>query len=116
MRGATLGVAVALLAVACGMVPPLGGRQIAARVTNISAVPVELGIKTSEGFVQGAVQPASLPPGATRTVTFFVPEEDDYWIMVNTTDMFDGRDIDETCRDFRMEVNPDGSGSIGCTP
>ena len=40
MRGAALGVALAVLGAACGMVPLTGGRQLVAEVTNTEAFPV----------------------------------------------------------------------------
>lgn len=114
MRGALLGVALAVLAAACGLVPPPGSRQVTAEVTNLSMVPVALSVKTDAGVIVGAVQGPSLQPRGTGRFTFFLPPGEDYWIMVNATSMFPGSDIDPTCQHFQMEVNTDGSGGIGC--
>ena len=118
MRGAALGVAVAVLAAACGVVPLPGGRQLVADVTNTEAFPVLLTIETPNG-VQGAVQPASLPARGRGMVTFFLPPGDDWWINVNGSNMFpasDVNDISESCvgGKLSMEVSANGSGGIGC--
>ena len=114
MRGALLLIALAVLAAACGLLPPPGSRQVTAQVTNLSAVPVALSVKTDAGVIQGAVQGPTLPPRATGGFTFFLPPGEDFWIMVNATPMFPGSDVDPTCQRFTMDVNTDGSGGIGC--
>jgi hypothetical protein len=119
-RAAALGLALTILAAACALtteVPPPGTRMVEAQVTNTGAVPITLGVRSSAGMLRGAAQPASLAARATQNVRFFVPAGDDWWITVNDAGMFPGSDanvyIRQGCRLF-MEVNPDGSGGIGC--
>jgi hypothetical protein len=97
----------------------MGTRPVTYRVTNESAIPVTLSVKTPRGLLPGAVSPAALPPGGTGWITFYLPPGTDYWIMVNDTSMFPGEDVvtysPETCRgELVMQVNVDGSGGIGC--
>ncbi len=114
MRGALVGIALAVVAAACGLIPSPGSRAVTAQVTNLSAVPVAMSIKTDTGVIQGAVQGPTLPPRGTGRFTFFLPPREDFWIMVNETPMFPGSDLDPTCGLLQMEVNVDGSGGIGC--
>jgi hypothetical protein len=121
LRSVTLGVALSVLAAACALLePPVPPGTVAthARVKNLENVPVVLAVKMPTGDVlPGAVQPASLPAGATAQVTFYLPPSGDWWITVNGSGMFDAADIREMgssgCT-LDMEVSTDGHGGLGC--
>ena len=67
-------------------------------------------------MLPGAVQPTSLQARAVGNVTFYLPPGENWWIAVNGVQMISGSDAVEyiQCPGRFMEVNPDGSGGIGC--
>ena len=85
-RAILLNVALSVLATACGLVeppPPAGTRMIEAEVRNLTARPLQLGVSTPTGDLAGSAQPASLLPGATTRVTFYVPMQGDWTIVLD---------------------------------
>ena len=103
----------------CSLMQPAGARPIVVQVTNTALVPVLLTIESPAGVLPGAVQPSTLPAGGKGEFTFFLPQGDDWSIMVNGWPMFSSSDLSPdvvgSCGSFMMEVSPDGGGAIGCT-
>ena len=119
MRAAASLLVLIVLLTGCSLMQPAGTRPVVAHVTNTALVPVVLTIESPTGVLEGAVRPSTLPAGGKGEVTFFLPQGDDWWIMVNGTPMFPASDVNQyavdTCGSLMMEVSPDGGGGIGCT-
>ena len=99
LRSVTLSVALSVLAAACALVEqpvppvPLGTTPVQVQVRNLSDAPVgELGVKV-RGGMQHAAQPPSVPGDSTTTVTFYVPNDGEWWIAVNGIGVVEGQDF-----------------------
>jgi len=93
LRSVTLGVALTVLAAACGLVeepppPSTGPGPFQVQIWNTRADPVELTITTPEDMavVGGVVRPALLPALSETTVTFHVPIRGEWALAVNGVD------------------------------
>jgi hypothetical protein len=74
-----------MLAAACALVeqppPPPGTQRVEVEVENTTQGLMVFGVTTSKAIVHGAAYPATLAPGATAVVTFYVPVEG-FWRIV----------------------------------
>ena len=104
LRAVALSVAVFGLAEACALTsppPPAGTIPIHVEVHNMMARPAELTVRPPAGMVPGpplpgAVQPPSLPAGASTDVTLWVPTAGRWWIFLQDSDLvISGEEIDE---------------------
>ena len=76
LRSVTLGLALFLLAAGCALIeppPPPGTVKFQVEVRNASRDRYELVVETDGRAVDGSVQPASVAPGSSASVTLSVP-------------------------------------------
>ena len=97
LRRLALGFVIAALAAACALVdplPPAGTVLVQLAVHNAASQPAELAVTSGAGNpLPDAVQPPSLPPGATADVRFFVPMGSGWTITVNGQDLILSSDV-----------------------
>lgn len=131
LRSVTLGIAWSLMASACALVePPVppGTYPVEAEVRNSSARPVEFTVVRAAGGalpggnqITGAVQPASVPAGASGTkVIFHLPTDGQWLINIPGWGEIEGKDFDSflalQCRPLQIYFDADGGwGWPGCT-
>ena len=116
-----LGIAVSVLAAACALVeplPPAGTILVQLEVRNGASRPAELGVTSGAGNpLPDAVQPPSLPPGATADVRFFVPMTSGWTITVNKQDLILSTDLrgrSGAIQDIGIDVDQQGNSSWWC--
>jgi hypothetical protein len=120
LRAPALGVALALVAVACALVeppPPPGTRMVEAQVRNNWPDVVVPVVKTPAGVIPGAVQPATLPPLSTTTVRFFVPLGGEWSVGLNPGNDIPASDFNQISKPGcapSIEIGDDGSYGYGC--
>ena len=121
MRRLALGIAVSVLAAACALVdplPPPGTILVQLEVHNGATRPADLGITSGANRpVPDAVQPPSLPPGATADVRFYVPMTSDWTITVNNQDLILSSDLrgrSGAIEDIGIDVDPQGNITWWC--
>ena len=122
LRRLALGVAISVLAAACALIdplPPAGTILIQLEVHNAAARPAALGVTTAAGGpLPDAVQPSSLPAGATADVRFYVPMTSDWTITVNKQDLIlrsDLRGRTGMIEDIGIDVDQQGNVSWWCS-
>jgi|SoiMethySBSTD1v2_1073268.scaffolds.fasta_scaffold598413_1 hypothetical protein len=125
LRAGALGVALAVLAAACALAeppPPAGTRVVQAQVESDWPQPITPVVKTPAGTMQGAVQPATLPPRSTTTMTFYVPITGEWSVTFNPGVEIGGIDLDRNynrgskggCTIPSIIIGDDGSYGQGC--
>ena len=121
LRRLALGIAVSFLAAACALMdplPPAGTILVQLEVHNAAPRPAELGVTSGAGGpLSGAVQPPSLPPGATADVRFFVPMTSGWTITVNKQDLILSSDLHGrtgVIQDIGIDVDQQGGITWWC--
>ncbi len=123
LRSVTLGVAMSVLAAACALVEPpvppvpAGTIPLQVQVQNMRQEPAELTVRTRDGVLAGAVQPATLPGNSTTDVTFYAPPGE-WSIRVNGSSLGPrGNDLSGVIRTGcspLIGLEADGGFSFGC--
>jgi hypothetical protein len=125
LRAGALGVALGVLAAACALVeppPPAGTRVVQAQVESEWPQPITPVVRTPAGVMQGAAQPATLPPRSTTLVSFYVPITGEWSIGLNPGVEVNGVDLDRNsnrgskggCTIPSIVIGNDGSYGQGC--
>jgi hypothetical protein len=123
LRSVTISVALAVLAAACALVeppappPPAGTVPLQVQVQNMRREPAKLTVRTPEGDLAGAVQPATLSGDSTTDVTIYAPPGE--WSFRINGSSFDilGNDLPGVIRNGCspvFEVGADGGYAAGC--
>jgi hypothetical protein len=123
LRSVTLSVALAVLAAACALVeppappPPAGTVPLQVQVQNMRREPAKLTVRTPEGDLAGAVQPATVPADSTIDVTIYAPPGT--WSFRINGSSFDilGNDLPGVIRNGcspLIGLEADGEYSVGC--
>ena len=123
LRSVTLGLAWSVLVAACALVepppplPPAGTIPLQVQVQNMRGEPAELTVRTSDGVLAGAVQPATLPGNSTIDVTLYAPPGE-WSIRVNGSSLGPrGNDLVGVIRTGcfpLIGLTDDGGFSFGC--
>ena len=96
---------------------PQGTETIEAEVRNLSAEQLTPTVTTDTGLLQGAAQPATVPPNSTTNVRFAVPTVEPWKIVIAPGEWISKADYDRFgrpgCKLF-FEEGADGSFSYGC--
>jgi hypothetical protein len=121
LRRLALSIAMSVLAAACALVdplPPAGTILVQLEVHNGAARPAELAVTSDPNRpVPDAVQPSSIPPGATADVRFYVPMTSGWTITVNRQDLIlssDMRGRTGVIEDIGIDVDQQGNVSWWC--
>ena len=119
----TLGVLISVLAAACALVEqplppvPAGTIPLQVQVQNMRQEPAELTVRTRDGVLAGAVQPATLPGNSTTDVTLYAPPGE-WSIRVNGSSLGPrGNDLPGVIRagcSPLIGLEADGGFSFGC--
>jgi len=116
-----LSIAMSVLAAACALVdplPPVGTILVRLEVHNGAARPAELAVTSAANRpVPDAVQPSSIPPGATADVRFYVPMTSGWTITVNQQDLILSSDLrgrSGVIEDIGIDVDQQGNISWWC--
>ena len=120
-RAVALGVALSLLAAACALAeaPPDGAVTFQAVVRNVSAQDLNLQVTAQAGTTPlGRAVPDTLLPSTRMDVTFYVPADQDWMIVLAPGNSVSKSDYEEFagrlgCR-FSMELSGDGGFAYGC--
>ena len=123
LRSVTLGIALSVLVAACALIEqppppvPAGTIPLQVQVQNMRREPAELTVKTPDGVLAGAVQPATLPGDSTTDVTIYAPPGK--WSFRINGSSFDilGNDLPGVIRGGcspLIVLEADGEYSVGC--
>ena len=123
LRSVTLGVALSVLAAACALVEqpvppvPAGTIPLQVQVQNMRHEPAELTVRTPDGDLAGAVEPATVPADSTTDVTIYAPPGK--WSFRINGSSFDilGNDLPGVIRGGcspLIGLEADGEYSVGC--
>jgi hypothetical protein len=123
LRSVTLGLALSVLVAACALVEqppppvPAGTIPLQVQVLNMRREPAELTVRTPDGDLAGAVQPATLPGDSTTDVTIYAPPGK--WSFRINGSSFDiiGNDLPGVIRDGcspLIGLWADGGYTLGC--
>ena len=123
LRSVTLGLALSVLVAACALVEPpvppvpAGTIPLQVQVQNMRREPAELTVRTSDGVLAGAVQPATVPGDSTTDVTIYAPPGE-WSIRVNGSSLgVLGNDLTGVIRGGcspLIGLEADGEYSFGC--
>ena len=110
--GLLRGIAAAVLVAACALVEPVappGTIPVRFAVFNDTPQPVALGVSIDNRPLPGSVQPASIGPGATTEVTFFVPMARPDWLITVNGEGYVDRDAGaDGTKHMQMQIHSDG--------
>ena len=123
LRSVTLGLALSVLVAACALVEqppppvPAGTIPLQVQVQNMRREPAEFTVRTPDGVLAGAVQPATVPGDSTTDVTFYAPPGE-WSIRVNGSSLGPrGNDLPGVIRagcSPLIGLEADGGFSFGC--
>ena len=120
LRPAIVAIAFWLLVGACALVeapPPPGTILVQLQVTNHGPRAAQLAVVSGRP-IAGAVQPSTVPPGASGDVRFFVPMASDWTITVNGQDLILRQDLggqSGVIDDKGIEIDQQGNISWWCS-
>lgn len=123
LRSVTLGFVLSVLTAACALVEqpmppvPAGTIPLHVQVQNMRREPAKLTVRTPDGDLAGAVEPATVPGDSTTDVTIYAPPGK--WSFRINGSSFDilGNDLPGVIRNGcspLFEVEADGGYSAGC--